>query len=311
MIRRRSLAAALALSAALAAAGCGFGPGDEVGEVTLTVTRDYGARAVVGPLRESVRESDSVMRLLDREVELSTRYGGGFVSAIDGLAEAARGGRRFDWFFFVDGVESPVGAAEYGLKGGEAVWWDYRDWRAAQRVPAVVGSFPRPLAGGYGGEQRPVTLECLAGQTGRAACDEAERKLRAAGVEFSEGGGAIRVLVGPWGRVREDLAARQIERGPASSGVFATFEPIGDGGYAMYGLDVEGERARRFGPRAGLVAATRRFDAPPVWVVTGAGAAGALAAARLLDVASLRDRYAVAGEGDAATPLPLPEEGAP
>ena len=71
------------------------------------------------------------------------------------------------------------------------------------------------------------------------------------------------------------------------------------------GLDAGGAPARRFGPGAGLVAATRRFDAPPVWLVTGATVRGVRAAAGLLDAADLRDRYAVATEAGRETPLPV------
>jgi Domain of unknown function (DUF4430) len=314
----RTAAVAIALlGAALATAGCGIGPGEEVGETSLTVTRDYGAERIAGPVREPVSESDTVMRLLDREAEISTRYGGGFVSAIEGVSEAVRDGRRYDWFFYVNGVESPIGAADFQLEGGEAVWWDYRDWAAASRVPAVVGSWPHPLVGGYEGRERPVALECFAA----AACAVAERKMRHADArariyrrystpnadstaKVGAVDGAIRVLVGPWARLRSDPAAAQIERGPGVSGVFAQFVARG-GGFELRGLDEEGELARTFGPAAGLVAATSRFGGPPVWLVSGPTARGALAAAGTLDIAHLRDRYAVATEGGEETPLPL------
>jgi hypothetical protein len=305
--RSRCTAVAIAvalLGALLAAAGCGLGRGQEVGGVSLTVTRDYGARRLLGPERERVSESDTVMRLLDRSAEVSTRYGGGFVRSIDGLSESARDGRRYDWFFYVDGVESPVGAADYALHGGEAIWWDYRDWSAASRVPAVVGSWPQPLRDGYEGGRRPVALEC---DGGGAACGAVLRRLRSVGAQPALGDppqGAIRVLVGPWARLRNDPAAAQLEQGPQVSGVFADFVRRG-GRFELRGLGEDGETARAFGPQAGLVAATRRFDAPPVWIVAGTTVRGVAAAARLLDAADLRDRYAVAVEAGRGAPLPI------
>ncbi len=303
-MRRRGTAVAIALllGAALAAAGCGLGPGPEVGEVSLTVTRDYGAATVLPPQSEQASEADTVMRVLDRSADVSTRYGGGFVRAIEGLSEAARDGRRYDWFFYVNGVESQVGAADFALRGGEAIWWDYRGWSAAPRVPAVVGSWPRPLLGGYEGESRPVALECRGG----GACPAVRRRLRDAGVSpaTAPAEGAIRVLVGPWARLREDPAAAQVEAGPEASGVFADFVP-GEGGYRLLGLDEDGEPARDFGPGGGLVAATRRYDAAPVWLVTGATPGAVRAAASLLDTAHLRDRYALATDGARAQALPV------
>jgi hypothetical protein len=319
--RRRGPAAAIALLAgALAATGCGLGPGGGVGGVRLTVTRDYGTEPMLEKAVGGVTESDTVMRVLDRSAEISTRYGGGFVQSIDGLEAAERFGRSSDWFFYVNGVESTVGAADYRLRGGEAIWWDYRDWTAALQVPAVVGSWPEPFSGGYEGKRRPVAVDCLGGG---AACAEVRRRLEAAGAAVtpadgpisgdigsfaarrrSWAGGGIRVLVGPWAQVRADPAAAQIEEGPQASGVFADFTRR-RGGFELQGLDEEGRPARELGAAAGLVAATRRYEAPPVWVVTGATAAGAKAAAGLLDSADLRDHYAVATEGGGEIPLPV------
>jgi Domain of unknown function (DUF4430) len=274
-----------------------------VGQVSLTVTRDYGAEPVLSPPSDEASESDSVMSVLERDADISTRYGGGFVQSIDGLEAQERFDRSFDWFFYVNGVESTVGAADYPLHGGEAIWWDYRDWSAAQRVPAVVGSWPQPFLDGYDGERRPVAVECM--DVG-GACGAVRAALGKAGVEVSAGTpqDALRMLVGPWQRVREDPAAAQIEDGPQASGVFAEFEHRG-AGFRLAGLGADGKRARTFGSGAGLVAATRRYEAPPTWVVTGVDEAGVRASAGLLDAADLRDRYAVVTEGGEETPLPL------
>ena len=301
--RGTAIATALLL-AALAVAGCGFGAGADVGEVELTVTREFGA----APLAERTivaKESDTVMRVLEGSADISTRYGGGYVRSIEGLEEAQRGGRPYDWFFFVDGVESPVGAADYSLQGHERIWWDYRDWLATNHVPAVVGSFPAPFRDGYEGKAHPVVVDCA---DGGEACSATRQALTAAGVSISSGSpnGAIRVLVGPWARLRSDPAAALLEAGPEESGVYAELGR-GRGGYVLTGLDSRGEPKRRFAPDAGLVAATRRYDAPPTWVVTGATPAAVQAAAGLLTPARLRDHYAVATEDGKETPLPLAE----
>jgi hypothetical protein len=301
--RRTAVAIALLL-AALAAAGCGLGPGKGLGDVSLTVTRDYGSEAVVPATSDGVSEADTVMRVLERKAKIETRYGGGFVQSIEGLeAEEGGAGGPSDWFFYVDGVESTVGAADYSVDGGEAIWWDYRDWGSAMRVPAVVGSWPQPFTGGYDGKAHPVVLECL---DGGGACATVRESLEREGVELATGSppDAIRVMVGPWPRLRRDPAAAQLEAGPEVSGVFARFERRGSG-FSLQGLDEQGDPARSFGPGAGLVAATRRYEAPPVWLVTGVDAAGVESAAGLLDGAGLRDHYAVATEGGAERSLPV------
>jgi len=290
------------LLAALAAAGCGLGPGADVGGVTLTVTREFGTVPVLERSAQA-SESSTVMRVLEGNADISTREGGAFVQAIDGTAEAHRGGDPYDWFFYVDGVESPVGAAAYALKGGERIWWDYRDWAATDHVPAVVGSWPAPFASGYEGHAHPVAVEC---EGGGGACATARAALRREGVAVASGSpaGAIRVLVGPWSRLRSDPAATLIEAGPAESGVFADFARRG-GAEELQGLDPDGEVAAGFGAGAGLVAATRRYEGPPVWIVTGGTTAAVQAAAGLLDAPDLRDHYAVAAVDGKETPLPV------
>ena len=205
MSRCRSAAIAVVLTAAIA--GCGLGPGESSeGEAHLTVTRDYGARPVAEVSEENPPASETALRMLDRETDITTSYGGGFVQSIDGVAGGVSGGRSYDWFFYVNGIESPTGAAEVDVRGGDRVWWDYRDWTAAMSVPAVVGSWPEPFAQeSAGGNPDPVSVEC-AGSA--APCDLLADRLAEQGVDAAtETLGSehprpetVRVLVGPWAR---------------------------------------------------------------------------------------------------------------
>jgi hypothetical protein len=303
MTHRRGPAVAIALLlAALAAAGCGLGPGADVGSVSMTVTREFGAVPVLARSLEA-KESDTVMRALEANADVETRFGGGFVHSIGGVAEGERGGDPYDWFFFVDGVESPVGAADVELEGDERVWWDYRDWSATNHVPAVVGSWPAPFTDGVAGKRYSALVEC---DGGGSACGAARAALEGEGVELSSGSpkGAIRMLVGPWARLRKDPAAQLLEDGPAESGIYANFEAA-EAGYELIALDEDGMTARRLGGSAGLVAATSRYGGPPVWLVTGGTAAAVRDAADALDARHLRDHYAVVIEGGKTMPLPL------
>jgi len=299
-MRGPGTAVALALLfAALAAAGCGLGPGNGVADVELTVTRDYGTVPVLHRQVGDLTESDTVMRVLERNADITTLYGGGFVRSIDGLEGGGAG--EDDWFFYVNGLWSPIGAAEYGLDGGEAIWWDYRDWTVGERVAAAVGSWPQPFRDGYEGHRHPTAVTCF---EATGACADVRRRLRDAGADLVAAGSpdAIRVLVGTWSRLRGDRDAELIDDGVRASGVFAEF---GRGATTLRGLDEKGVSGRLFGPDSGLVATTRREVQPPTWFVTGTSAAGVSAAAGLLDVDSLRDHYAVAVTGGRETPLPL------
>ena len=127
-------------AAAVLSAGCGAGGGG--GETAqVWVTKDRGAQVVS---MDTVPAGLTAMQALDRVADVETRYGGRFVQAIGG-AQGSLSARR-DWFYFVNGIEADVSAAEKRVHGGDNVWWDHRDWTAAMRVPAVVGAFPEPFA---------------------------------------------------------------------------------------------------------------------------------------------------------------------
>ena len=304
----------LVLAALLAAfAGCGFGEGATRGDVTLTVTRDFGGEALhEGIDEETATEGDTVMRLLQDRYEVDTRYGGGFVQEIDGIGGGRADGRHVDWFYYVNGIEAPVGAAERRVEAGERVWWDHHNWEAAQRVPAVVGSFPEPFATGLEGKRFPVRLVC-AGDDERS-CDEVTTRLEQAGVkavpravlEQSPGKEVLRVLVGRWAEVRRDAVARRLERGPAATGVFA--RPTGTGD-AIVLLNADGQPARTLRAGSGLVAATSVEAQAPTWIVTGTDDVGVAAAAAALTEERLEQHFALAVEAGRDVPLPVSGSG--
>src|SRR4051812_47087638 len=246
------------------------------------------------------------MRLLQRNAKVTTRFGGGFVQSIDGVEGGRQGGRPFDWFYYVNGVEASKGATATRVHAGDRVWWDRHDWGAAQRVPAVVGSFPEPFLHGIDGRRLPVRVECA--DQSAPACRTVFERLAALGVPAARGGlrtaqteQTLRVLVGPWAQVRPDRGLGPIEEGPGRSGVYA--RPSKDG-RRIATLDARGRTVRTLGAGAGLIVATRDADAPPVWAVTGTDAAGVEAAAGQLAERALARRFAVAVAGGRTVPLP-------
>jgi hypothetical protein len=309
---RRPLAPALlaAVALALVAAGCGVGAGGTPGGAKLVVTQDFGRAAVLDLADPKVSGSDTVMRFLQRNAEVKTRYGGGFVQSIDGHRGGRSGGRPVDWLYYVNGVEAEVGAASRRLRNDDVVWWDRHDWSAAQRVPAVVGAYPEPFRHGPDGKRLPVRVECIDPQAD--ACQAVQDRMTKAGVLAAQGGlqtsltkQTLRILVGPYGQLRADDAARLLEGGPRRSGVYA--RPARDG-RTIAVLDDRGHTTRTLGAGAGLVAATRFQDGKPVWFVTGTDARGVAAAAAALDEGNLKNRFALAIAADRGIPLP---EGAP
>jgi len=301
---RSALTAVAATLVAVAAAGCGLGPGPGTGDVTLTVTRGFGSKRLGAVAAPHVPGSETVMRMLERSFNVQTRYGGGFVESIDGLSGSSS---RLDWFYYVNGIEATVGAASTAVHRGDRIWWDLHDWSATNSVPAVVGSFPEPFLHGMGGRRYPTTVQCAADSS--SACATVTNALSKEGVPvasqtFGTGSGtdSLNVLVGPWRELQQVLAAELIDRGPASSGVYARFT---SGGRQLQLLDPRGGVVRTLGAGAGLVAATADHAATPTWIVTGTDSAGVLAAAQALTPTRLHDRFAlvVSGRGDLPVPL--------
>lgn len=306
----RRVLGALACAAAVALpAGCGLGEGDEqAGGATLRVTRDFGRAELGSADTETLRDGGTVMRFLRSEFDVETRFGGGFVQSIDGLAGEGSSGRR-DWFFFVNGIESDVGAAEYELSPGDRVQWDLRHWRAAMRVPAIVGAYPEPFRSGIGGKRRPVRVECE--EAAAEPCRDAKDSLERAGVPVSGSSlGApgtetvTRLVVARWPQARIVRGAPALEDGPQVTGVFARF---GADGRSLELLDEDGKVARTIRPGDGtaLLAALRPRDDELIWLVTALDEEGLAAGVAALREKRLRDAFAVAVTGRTVEKLPL------
>ena len=152
----RRAAALLALALSLAA--CGGGSEAGKGTAHLWVTRDRGATLI---LTADVPAGLTPLQALEREADVKTRYGGRFVQAVNGIAGSLSG--RRDWFYFLNGIEPDVGAAELTLRPGDIAWWDYRSWAGSDREQrAVVGAFPEPFVHGWAGKRRPAEVRAPA-----------------------------------------------------------------------------------------------------------------------------------------------------
>ena len=303
-------AGAAALAAALVAlllGGCGLGAGSAPRGVSLTITQGFGARLVRLSAAPSTAGRETVLQLLMRQDRVGTRHGR-FVQSIDGLAAGTRAGHPFGWFYYVNGILAPKGAAGTDLFGGDHVWWDLHDSSAspAAGIPAVVGSFPEPFLHGSGGNRYPVTVFCAvpAGD----ACRTVTARLVALGVPAALGAlgtdepQTLRILVGPWLEIRSDPAAAELSGGPSITGVYARFSTDGN---RLSLLDADGATVRSLAAGAGLVAADVLPNEVPTWFVTGTDSPGADAAAHALDASTLRDRFALALAGGHALGVPL------
>jgi hypothetical protein len=297
--RRTGIAVSAAVLVAAALAGCGLGAGKAPGGVQLTVTRDFGAQVLGRAGAPRVNGAETVMSLLQRNDKITTKYGGGFVQSIAGLAGGQTGGDPVDWFYYVNGIEAPKGAAATNVHPGDHVWWDLHDWSQTDDIPAVVGSFPEPFLNGVEGKRLPVRVECADAQSD--PCRTVTARLRALDVPAAVaaiGSGAepdaLQVVVGSWTVVHGDPSVQGIERGPRASGIYARFAA---NGRTLQLLDHKGSTTSTLAAGSGLIAATKDVEGAVVWVVTGTDEAGVRRAARALDARSLENRFALAVTG--------------
>jgi hypothetical protein len=305
----RRAALAILLCAGLVT-GCGLGAGPTPGAVTLTVTREFGARPVAPHHALQVRGQETAMSLLMRNYRVTTHYGGGFVESIDGHAGGRVRGDPVDWFYYVNGVEAPRGAAETNVHRGDAIWWDLHDWSQAFYTPAIVGSFPEPFVHGIEGKRLPLRIECS--EPGGDACRTVAARMRALGVPAGlaalpsgEAAETLRLAVGPWSAVRALPGARSLTAGPRASGVYARM--AGDGS-SLAVLNARGQTTTTLSAGTGLIAAVRPSGEAPLWLVTGTDATGADHAAHALDRGALHNHFAVALPASGGV-LALPQGG--
>jgi hypothetical protein len=298
-------------AAAIALAGCGFGAGEsKKGGTELRVTRDFGQRDQrTDAKKDDIRESDTVMRFLQQGHKVTTRFGGGFVQSIDGLA--GNQSAEHDWFYYVNGSEASKGAADYKLQPGDVVQWDYHDWTATQHIPAIVGAFPQPFVHGLTGKRLPTRLVCE--DDSSRACQTVGDKLAEYGVDSTSSAigspvskESLRVIVAKFSYAKQALVARALTKGPATTGVYAKFDSRGT---ALSLLDADGRVAQAAPPGTGLIAATQQAEQPVTWLVTGVDDGAVQSAAAALSPSTLRNAFAVAVTPSGVMKLPLGASG--
>jgi hypothetical protein len=265
----------VALAVMLTLSGCQFGdsdPPEPAGDAaTLLVTTDHGDVLL---LKEPVAPGRSVLRSLRDAAPIETDYGGEFVSKIFDRA-SDRDARR-DWFFFLDGVLSPVGARQRSIEDGQHVWWDHRPWQTVRDPWATVGAWPAPFDGREVVADPPLATA-----------------LAASGATLVEDS-SWRVIVGADASLRDrNQAWRQAMDDPEAAGMTAFIEDD-----TVFSLPEDGGRHQPVpGGAAMAVAVPTGIDQLKgvTLAVSGVTSAAAIAAAARIaqEPEVLEDRYAV------------------
>jgi hypothetical protein len=127
--------------------------------VRIAVTCDFGKTVLLERVIE-VEGTTTALDALRQVAKVETKYGGGFVSDINGISTQYAGTdrKKGDWFCYINGISTNTGAGAYILQDGDTEHWDFRDWGFQSFVPATIGSFPEPFRHGYGGAVYPTTI---------------------------------------------------------------------------------------------------------------------------------------------------------
>lgn len=269
--------------------GCSSPPEVTTGEVTLIVTRDFGKEHI---FNENIKldSKKSVMELLNQHLDVQTAYGGGFVNSINGLESGytnAAEKEKLDWFYFMNGIMTSVGATEYFPTNGDVIWWDYHAWGDIPFTPAVIGTFPQPFLNGYQGEN-PGTL-ILSGQGCQDLAEALADYLKSVGVKevevkpyeekLASDRSKITIVVALWEELSDSSFWNGIQAHRDKTGWFAELEKN-----AFHGLNEKALRQVTYNQGVGAILATGMGmgDSTPLWLITGIDMEGVADAVKAL-----------------------------
>ena len=236
--------------------------------VIITITRDFGRELMLGETLDVLPDTSAMAALME-VADVETAYGGGFVNAINGVRSGYAGSQKSktDWFFYVNGIQSNVGALDYKLHDGDVQHWDFHDWGYRHFIPAMIDVFPSAFRYGFGGRVSPTLIVCpdyLKQDVEKLEEKLAQLEVVDVGVrsldELSEserGNSNIILVSGP-----DNSLVAELSENWKRLGLFAYFEN-GD----LIVIDSDGEIAAEYGAGTGLIQATQN-----PWNPKGVGA---------------------------------------
>jgi hypothetical protein len=234
----------------------------------VIVTRSFSKSAILEKIFV-IAEDTTALEGLQMVASVETKYGGGFVSAIEGISSKyeGTGKEKEDWLFYINGISLSTGASGYILQDGDSQHWDYHDWSFRQFIPAIIGDFPEPFVHGIRGVVYPTAIAYQSGfeEEARQIAD----RLGELGVQnltyrsFSELAAADKeasnlVLVG----TSDFEPIKELNEHWNRLGFFCHFE---DGKLLVF--DSAGELVNGYGGGTGLIQATQS-----IWNPKGVGA---------------------------------------
>ncbi len=267
---------------------CSAQPPEEAGTVVVrvVVTQNFGQEVMFDETLQ-VPPDSAAMAVLEKVTEVETSYGGGFVNAINGVRSGYTGSQKnqktkMDWFFYVNGIQSNVGALDYELHDGDVQHWDFHSWSFRHFTPAIIDGFPAALRNGFGGKVSPTLI--VYQDTMKENAKKLEKKLIKLGVNstgtrsfseltVNEKESSNLIVVG----LPDNNLISELNQNWQRLGFFAYFE---NGNLIV--IDSGGEVTAEYGAGTGVIQVTQNPWNPKgigacenvVWLVSGTDEAG-------------------------------------
>lgn len=278
---------------------------DSAGYFTITLTRDFGEQ-VLDTREVQVQSSWSLMEYMQREYQVTTGFGGSFITGLNGVESAAGEEGNSDWFFFVNGAVAMVGADRLKPAPGDVVWWDYHRWSDAASPTAVIGCYPQPFV------NRKVII--LANPAYQEMAEYCRRALNAQGAgqvtvdKLSKESTRLDkpeapvIVIGTWPELQKNSYIADWNRAFRRNGSGIHFT---DNGVEL--LSFDGEAVKALGEGTGVIVASSTGQQDnPMWLVAGVDEQGVKEAVWILCLQpeALRWKYGLAVQKGQITALP-------
>ena len=174
--------------------------------------------------RQTAREGETVMRLLQRSFDVKTRFGGNFVQEIDGHLRRARGRPAGRLVLLRQRDRGLRGRGRARLYPGDRVWWDHHDWEERdarpgrrRRVPGAVPVRAPTARSCRSGSSASGPRAARATRSRRGCSDAGVRNIARSNLESSPGE-VLRILVGRWSRRAQGHRGAPARGGPGGLG---------------------------------------------------------------------------------------------
>lgn len=254
--------------------GCSREDALEEASIDIIISKDFGSEELDNKTIR-ISEGSSVMEVMEKNFDIETAYGGGFINAINGFRSGFTGAKdrkKVDWFYYVNGVLAEVGASEYYLKSDDVIIWDYHDWSNSIYLSSVIGAYPRNFTNGHEGNS--MKTEILHGKDYDGEGKQLEKFLKENGLENIEleslngeeleKGEINSIVIGPWDEISKLSYIKDVYENGKKAGLFFKLDQ------RVKALNYKGEVSREYEKAAIITSIAKEYGLwGRMWLVTG------------------------------------------